>query len=144
MQKTTDWELAGRLIAGWLDGNGKHQYLKPGSKEEREARRAMTRVLRSDEPLPWEVRSWLAMLFDPDTIAPTIRDIKFYFRHKGGGGPPQFLQHHQIGLQMLRLVRGGNTVDAAVKVMMGKYKLADRQVRKIWARHGKPRLHSSS
>ena len=80
----------------------------------------MTRVLRSDEPLPWEIRSWLAMLFDPETIAPTIRDIKFCFRHKGGGGPPQLLQHHQIGLQMLRIVRDGDTVDAAVKAMMKK------------------------
>jgi hypothetical protein len=45
---------------------------------------------------------------------------------------------------MLRIVRDGDTVDAAVKAMMKKYGLQDRQVRKIWTRHGKPRLHSSS
>lgn len=104
----------------------------------------MARVLRSDEPLGWQFRNWLARLFDPGTTTPTIRDVKFCFRHKGGGGPPKFLQHHQIGLQMLRMIRGGNTVEAAVKAVAEKYGLADRQVRKIWAKHGKPRLHSTS
>jgi hypothetical protein len=74
----------------------------------------MARVLRSNEPLDWQFRSWLARLFDPETSAPTVRDIEFRFRHKGGGGPPKLLEHHQIGLQMLRMVRSGSTVNAAV------------------------------
>ena|SRR5579872_4981530 len=44
----------------------KHEYFKPGSEEERQSRAALVRLLRRDEPLSKNLRSVLAMLFDPE------------------------------------------------------------------------------
>jgi hypothetical protein len=141
-----DKKLAGRLIAGWLDSDGKHQYLEPGSTEERGARSAMARVLRdiavrSSEPGDLHFLFAVARLFDPETIAKITRDMTFHFRQEGGGGPTTFLRDHYMGLEMLRMVRDERkTATAAVKKMMEKHGLEERQVWKIWASHGKPRM----
>ena len=57
-----DLTLARVLLDGFIRGDNGQQYLD----NEREARRALVRLLRSDTPLDRDVRDGLAALFDPD------------------------------------------------------------------------------
>src|SRR5690349_6744675 len=67
---TRDQQLIISLLCGRI-AREKHQeaYLKDGSIEELEARRALTRLLRTSRPLDLGVRFVLADLIDPDQDA---------------------------------------------------------------------------
>jgi hypothetical protein len=58
-QKPTDWELAGRLITGWLDDNGKHQYLEP----ETACRQALYSTVHNALMLCWPFQAGLDQPF---------------------------------------------------------------------------------
>jgi hypothetical protein len=89
-------------------------------REEREARRALARLLRSGYPLEGEGLSGaLADWLDRD-----------------GGRPRQDRKHLLIALYMRHAIDGGASVTAAVKAAADEYGFQDtRQVRKIWARY---------
>jgi hypothetical protein len=58
--------IAGRFVSG-PDGVISHEYLKPGSDREREARAAMVRLLcNTERELSFALRTRLAALFDAD------------------------------------------------------------------------------
>src|SRR6516162_2516430 len=85
----SDLQLARELLGGYCDqdrrGRLRSRYLKEGSQEEVDARRAIARLLRSNDPLDRQLRTALAGLFDPDgPPALEQRKISIVWRRRGG------------------------------------------------------------
>ena len=130
------------LLLGWIDPKtGEHRYFKFGSREERAARHAVAYLLRNPEPIDFNIRNRLADLFDPTTIH--ALDLKLGFRREGG--PSHRLKHRRIASEMRAVVRSlknaRGAVKTAVTAAVEKHGLDERQMRKIWARYGKPMMH---
>jgi hypothetical protein len=73
-------------------GRPKDSLLKAGDALEIEARQAITRLLRTQEPLDWQIRNTLADMFDPN--GGSQRHIKFEFRTRGNRR--SFVRDHLI------------------------------------------------
>jgi hypothetical protein len=120
---------AAKLLLGWLDDRGEHMYFDPDSRDEHEARLAIARLLRRDNP-PGQLLRFIADLFDPDaSYAPR----RITFVHRREGTPGTSAKHWRIGLEMLQMVAGGRKVWEAKEVAVKKYGLGERQMAKIWA-----------
>jgi hypothetical protein len=108
------------------------EYMK--GDEEREARRILAELLRSDEPLSRELRDLLAALFDPDFSeladgTPIERQIVFRFRT---GRRTEFYRDLFIRLLMAMQVGAGVPIkDALAKVGQG-FGMEPDAVRKVW------------
>jgi hypothetical protein len=143
--------LAEMLLRGWMDESWNYRYFDEGSREERTARYAVANLLSQlpcdcDHPGSW-VCHWLVDIFKPDRSF--ARDI--VFRRRREGHPGTRIKHHQIGLDMLRMVRAGTSVKKARETVKAKYFTRDpddrevtrdpddREVKRIWTRY-KPRL----
>jgi hypothetical protein len=136
--------LVEMLLVGWVDPRtGEHRYFKSGSREERAARYAVAYLLRNTAAsLPYFSTLYrLADFFDPGRGVQAL-EVRFGFRREGG--PGDRLKHRRIASEMRRMVRADKRVQGsvirAVKAAMEKHGLEERQVRRIWARYGKPML----
>jgi hypothetical protein len=154
-------KLVERLVFGWRDEKTReHQYFKPGSREEREARHAVARLLRDlahsqeDHTGLWLIR--LATLFDPPITVkqpPGVlkarsrsyrwaRDISFNQRREGN--PGKRAEHQRIAREMVQMVladpKQWGAVSRAVESAKRKYGLEEWIAKRIWSDHGKPVL----
>jgi hypothetical protein len=99
---SSDETLIRVLLHGFvaLDKNGlpRQEYLKPGGEEERTARAALARHLRSDAQLSREQRDQLAKLLDVDPE----NDRRIVFQYRRRGRRPQHMANtpaeHTIGM----------------------------------------------
>jgi hypothetical protein len=143
MSLTHDQQLVIQLLFGRIVRN-KHQvprtvYLKEGSPEELEARRALARMLRTSLPLDLGVRFLLADMIDPDNEC----DRRIRFGHRRKGKPSNAIADKEIAEFIWSQVRSGVKTEAATVQAIKRFGLGRTRIFEIWS-HWQPilkRLH---
>jgi hypothetical protein len=129
-----DTEAARLLLGGFVKADRHkwlHQkYLKERSAAERDARRAMATLLRSNRPLDRQLRASLADLFDPDDPLGEKRCIKICRRH--GGRQVDQLSKTQIASEVAANVKRRAGVTRAIQNVAEDFSLSDERVKQIW------------
>ncbi len=133
----SDLRLARALLDGFVERNARGRlrtdYLKRASPEELNARRAMARLLRGDQPLDRQLRESLAGLFDPAPPEWEPREIKLESRRPG-----RFIDHAaatQVAEYVWTEVSKGERVEDAVADAADHYARSGEAVMKIWGRY---------
>ena len=138
---TKDQERIIELICG-REAKDKHGlptriYLKEGSPEELEARRALARMLRSTRPLDLGLRYILADMIDPDRDE-AERTIRFKNRHMGKRS--NALAEKTVARYIeAALPEANGKLESAVAKAMKKFGLERSRVFDIW-RMWRPKL----
>jgi hypothetical protein len=134
----SDPQLARELLGGYCDqdrrGRLRSRYLKEGSQEEVDARRAIARLLRSNDPLDRQLRTALAGLFDPDgPPALEQRKISIVWRRRGGH------IDHRANTQIAEHIRAeriaGKAFDDAIESAVEKFSVSEELAKQIWGRY---------
>jgi hypothetical protein len=128
--------LGGRTVPG-KRGLPQRTYLKDGSDEEKEARRALARELRSSAPLNLGLRFILADLIDPDRDE-INRRIRFENRRKGKPST-NALAEKTIAEFIWSQVQAGVKAESAINSAKQKFGLGRSRIFKIWS-HWQPIL----
>jgi len=132
------------LLEGFI-GNDEQKYLD----DEREARRALVRLLRGDAPLDRDVRDGLAALFDPDNelriaitgVIPgegqllggfTPNDRKLTFQFRGRKRRPDHVRNTAIAQHVHDGIASGLTDKIASAATAEKFGISDDAVKRIW------------
>ena len=136
IENDKDLNLALELLSGGYDPQKltnppSFRYFKPDSQQEREARLAMARFLRSGSSLPRGFRECLADLFDPHD---GVNDRKLLFRRRARGQPADWRRDRAIALFMNSCVHGGDTVEKAKEKAGDISGLGDETINRIWKR----------
>jgi hypothetical protein len=120
--------LCGELVR---DDRGRPRtvYLKLGSNEEKEARRALARMLRSSLPLDPGVRFVLGDLIDPD-LTEVEQIIRFEHRRKGK--PSNALAGKEIAESIWSQTRAGEKTETAVNRTMKQFGIGRSRTMDIW------------
>lgn len=124
------------LLCGFYEkkrGLIRERFLK--GDEERRARTAFAKLLRSTRPLSREFRLILAALFDtePDTHPGVARQLAFVFRKRGQ--PPDFAANTQIAEYVRERVYSGKRVTQAIDDTVANFDRDESTVRKLWNRY---------
>jgi hypothetical protein len=139
-----DLTLARVLLDGFIKDNGPESL-----DDEREARRALVRLLRSDTPLDRDVRDGLAALFDPDNelriaitgVIPgegqllggfTPNDRKLTFQFRSRKRRPDHVRNSAIAQQVHDGIASGLTAEKALAATAEKFGVSDDAVKRIW------------
>jgi hypothetical protein len=152
-----DLTLAHYLLHGFMEegrrGVPHWKFFDREGIDEKEARRALARLLRSDQPIQHELRVMLARLIDPDDyqwapadVLAAVRagaletysadglaqhqKIKFGFRGRKQRRPlgkKSFLER-----KVAQRVKGGATVEAAIGEVAEKFGVSEGIVKKYW------------
>jgi hypothetical protein len=117
----------------WDKDKIRSAYLEEGSLYEQDARRAISRLLDRDAPLPREVRTALRDLFVPDPPAWEQRTIRLVARRPGR--PSDHLVHTQVAEYIWREGRNGKRLTDAIIDAADKFSLSDEAIKKIWSRY---------
>jgi hypothetical protein len=133
----SDLQLARKLLDGYLErsaiGKLRSVYLKERSSREQDARRAISRLLRSNAPLDRQLRTVLAGLFDPDPPPWEQRIIRLVKRGRGR------LIDHVVLTQIAEYIwnerENGKRVTDAINDAADEFALSDEMIRKIWKRY---------
>jgi hypothetical protein len=137
---TRDQERIVNLLSGRVVRNkrGLPQvvYLKEGSAEELEARRALARVLRTSKPLDLGLRFCIADLIDPDNDGDGRR-IRFEQSRKGK--PSNALAEREVAKSIWLQVQAGVKTESAIKSATQEFGLQRSRILEIWG-HWKPIL----
>lgn len=140
---THDQQLIIHLLCGRTVRNKRQVprtvYLKEGSPEELEARRALARELRKSTPLDLGLRFLIADLVDPDDEA----GRRIRFGHRRRGTPSNALAEKEIAEFIWSQVRSGVKTEAAAVQAIKKFGLERTRIFEIWS-HWQPilkRLH---
>jgi hypothetical protein len=104
-------------------------YLKEGSQEELEARRALARILRSSKPLDLGLRCILADMIDPDRDE-VERTIRFKNRREGKRSNAE--AEKTVAEYVAAQIEGGGKVEFAVMKAIEKFGLKRTRVLEIW------------
>ena len=133
----SDLQLAWMLLGGYVDvdhrGRCRSRYLKKGSQEEVDARRAIARLLRSNGPLDRQLRTNLANLFDPDPPESEQRKIKIV--SQGRGRYRDHVGNTQIAYHVWGEVSAGRKVVAAINSAVEKFGVSEELVKQIWGKY---------
>jgi hypothetical protein len=139
MSKADDLSAARALVGGYVEEDAKgrlrSKYLRPGSREERDARQALARVLR-DDALDRQMRHQLADLFDP----PPSADRKLEFVNQRPGRHADPVARTQIAEYIYAQARAG-TVTKAIEAAILKFEVSEELAKKIWGSY-RPLLES--
>jgi hypothetical protein len=131
--------LAYGLLDGSLDfdrrGLPREQYLKEGSVEEKEAREAISRLLRSPSPLDRQVREMLAALFDPRPNTSPWGKRRIVFRFRSSGNRQSSVRNSHIVSVIWDAVRAGAGVNKAVDSAIDKTGLSRERLMELWKRY---------
>jgi hypothetical protein len=145
-----DLRLSMGFLTGAWDEIGKPEKWYFDETEDREARKAISRHLRSEKPLDSAVRQQLAALFDLDDEtppyispdgAPVERKIVFEFR-KAGGSRDVTLRDLYLAFDYRTLIESGLARKKAVAQVCKKYRVSDTAVKE--ARRRNPTLKPRS
>jgi hypothetical protein len=139
-----DLTLARVLLDGFF-ADSEQKYLD----DEREARRALVRLLRSEAPLERDVRDALAALFDPDNevripitgiiagecrlldgFTPNDRKLAFQFRSRKRR--PDHVRNTAIAQHVHDGIASGLIAEKAWAATAEKFGLSDEAVKRIW------------
>jgi hypothetical protein len=132
-----DLPTARALLEGFLKkdkcGRLRQRYLRAGSQDEADARRALAKLLRSNGELDRGLRDSLANLFEPDPPAWEQRKINIVNRRRGKladcVAATQVLKH------MAGTLSGGSGVNDAIASAADKFSMSDEMVKRIWLRY---------
>ena len=131
-----DAEAARRLLGGFIVTDKRNRlhrkYLKERSAKERNARRAIARLLRSKEPLDRQLRVSLADLFDPDDPLGEERCIKLGSRH--WGRQVDQINKTQIASEVAVNIKCGG-VTRAIQNVAEDFLLSEERVKQIWSEY---------
>jgi hypothetical protein len=130
-------ELAELLLGGFVETDKynrlRHRHLKEGSAEEREARRAIAKVLRSPVLLGRQLRDSLADLFDPETPGWEQRRIKLVYRRRG-----KLIDHNratEVLTEVVMNIRANCSRNKAIGNTAAKFSMSEEMVKRIWRRY---------
>ena len=133
----SDLQLARMLLGGYCDqdrrGRLRSRYLKEGSQEEVDARRAIARLLRSNAPLDRQLRTGLAGLFDPGPPALDQRKITIVWRRRG-----RYIDHlsnTQIGEHIRAERIAGKAFDDAIESAVREFRVSEERAKQIWGKY---------
>jgi len=133
----SDLQLARMLLGGYTDqnrrGRRRSRYLKEGSQQEVDARRAIARLLRSNGLLDRQLRTNLADLFEPSPPAWEQRKIRIVSRRRGR--PIDHISNTQIAEHVWEQVRAGAKVTAAIESAADEFGVEPETVTKIWGKY---------
>jgi hypothetical protein len=133
----SDLQLARMLLGGYLESSARGKlrsvYLKEGSSREQDARRAISRLLRSDAPLDRQLRTVLAHLFDPDPPAWEQRTIRL--KARGRGRPIDHVTLTQIAEYIWNERQNGKRVTDAINDAAEQFALSEETIKEIWSRY---------
>jgi len=131
----SDLPSARALLDGFVkqDSRGRlrQTYLRAGTREEKDARRALANLLRTDGNLDRGLRDSLANLFEPDP--PVQRKIQIV--NRGRGKLVDHVAATQVVKHMADEIRGGSGVNAAIASAADKFSMSDEMVKRIWGRY---------
>ena len=122
--------LCGRPVVN-KRGLSRITYLKDGSAEEKDARRALARMLRTSLPLNAGLRFTLGNLIDPDQEL-VERRIRFEYRHKGK--PSNWLAEKEIAEFIWARVQDGRLTKPVFNQTQEMSGLERSRIRDIWRR----------
>jgi hypothetical protein len=133
----SDLPQATALLGGFVvtdrRGRFRQKYLKDGSPEELDARRALTRLLRRSGDLDRGLRETLAGLFDPDPPPGEQRKIKVVNRRRGK------LTDHVAATQIFEEVTADIMarlgVNKAIANAAVRHATSDEMIKRIWNRY---------
>jgi hypothetical protein len=138
--------LTGRIIDG--ASSWSHQYLEPGTAEEREARAALVRLLRSDAPLNDWIRRRLAVLFDydfehgggPDHFLHVLRleTRMLVFKNRSSGAQPQPARDFTLAEYVARKMADGIKVESAIQEAMDHFGVERPTAFRAYREHSEP------
>jgi hypothetical protein len=122
---------------GYDDEKGlpKTRYFAPRSREDKEGRQAIVDILLSNNPVPRELRKWLAWLFDSeDPGLPCGRQIVFKRRY--AGNPENAYRKSAIATEIQNCRLSGLSTNKAVAKTAEKFGIGERQAWDIWKKYG--------
>lgn len=126
--RSEDERLGSILFSGFIDtqknGLPTQKFIRKGSKEERDCRKAVARLLRSGKPLTQDFRDGLAGLFD-----------------RARGRRRDHVRDTAIAMDVYHNIRDGDGVEEALNKASTSFGLSISTVRDIWG-HGKTRKGS--
>jgi hypothetical protein len=130
-------QLARTLLSGYVERDKRKRlrskYLKPESPEELKARQALAKLLRSNNPLDRQIRTFLANLVDPDPRQREPRTIRFVLRDKSQRVDP--IANTQIAEYVRRLISADATVTEAIARTGDRFGLQKDRVMDIWSNY---------
>jgi len=132
----SDLQLARILLDGDAHedrrGRWRSRYLEEGSQQELDARRAIARLLRSNDRLDRQLRTWLAGLFDPDAPA-WERKITIVSRRRGRR--VDHVSNTQIAEHVWGKVSAGRKVVVAINSAVEEFGVSEELVKQIWGKY---------
>ena len=133
----SDLQLARMLLGGYTHqnrrGRRRSRYLKEGSQQEVDARRAIARLLRSNGLLDRQLRTNLADLFEPSPPAWEQRKIRIVSRRRGR--PIDHISNTQIAEHVWEQVGAGAKVTAAIESAADEFGVEPETITKIWGKY---------
>jgi hypothetical protein len=127
------------LIAAFLGGfgatvNGRdvYKYFEPEDPDDRAARVALAKLLRSKKPLRNGLRRALADLFDP-LAKGEPRKLIIVSRRRGRRPKPI---GQEIARELTASVAGGSLLKSAVQDAMERYGISESTVMRAWSKYG--------
>ena len=132
----SDLRLATVLLRGFLEEDTRKRrrtrYLKEGSREDLDARRALAGLLRSKTALDQEVRLALASLVDPNP--PDAEQRKIIFASRRRGKLVDHVANTQIYSHVSEAVKSGASAASAIVDASEKFSISEEMVKRIWGR----------
>jgi|HubBroStandDraft_6_1064221.scaffolds.fasta_scaffold1077690_1 hypothetical protein len=146
-----DWLNAVGFLAGYLVRNDRGineiKYPEPKSREEKEARQSLAKLLRSELPLNYQLRQTLAALFDAEADTYPGGDRELVFNKRRPGRSRDHLRNSQIAEYIKGCMRADKdkagqskprmSVDEAISEASAKFALGENMIWKIWNRFSK-------
>jgi hypothetical protein len=144
-----DHTLAQHLLRGRHDAKKDFVYLS--GEDERQARKALVRLLLADAPLSMRIRRRLAALFDPEPPVTPHNQAQLdawetaprliVFRGRTNRRRKHFARDANIGAWMQNEWLGGASLKEARRRASKEFKLSDKKLKDIWSETKSFRAH---
>lgn len=129
---TSDQERIADLLLGRVErdkrGRRQRRYLKKDGAEEKEARRALAKVLRTAETLDWGFRDLLAELINPRRDTPR----RIVFENHGAGNKSKTDIDRQVAELLWLKGRTRGQMEAAITEAKKEFGLVRSRIMAIW------------
>jgi hypothetical protein len=109
-------------------------YFQRGSNVDIEGRRAIARLLRSQEPLNPEYREILAALFDPETCHHYAVEREIIFKFQRGRRRRSKVEEHIYTTYIDNYIRSGMNVADAITATAKRVVVGEKHLMRIWGR----------
>jgi hypothetical protein len=128
-------------LAGFIEydarGVPRRRFYKEGSKKSDQCRRALARVLRSENPLrkslPRQLREMLADMFEPEEPGSIWGERKLTASNRANRRPRDHGANSHLTSFVWGRVKAGAGVDAAISEAIDKFGVSRERMYKLWA-----------